>query len=80
MVVVGAMSSVASNATSFQTLDKTQNRNIKNSDHWTKTVKHTDYFFPISKRRCIGFQFYEIYIYIYGFFFQSVASVDQMPV
>jgi hypothetical protein len=43
MVVVGAsISSVASNATSFQTLDKTQNINIKNSDHWTKTVEHTN--------------------------------------
>jgi hypothetical protein len=43
MVVVGAsMWSVASNAASFQTLNKTQNRNIKNSDHWTKTVEHTN--------------------------------------
>jgi hypothetical protein len=43
MVVVGAsMWSVASNTTSFQTLNKTQNRNIKNSAHWTKKVEHTN--------------------------------------
>jgi hypothetical protein len=43
MVVVGAsMSNVASNVTSFQTLDKTQNRNIKINDHWTKMVEHTN--------------------------------------
>jgi hypothetical protein len=43
MVVVGvSMWSVASNTTSFQTLNKTQNRNIKNSAHWTKKVEHTN--------------------------------------
>jgi hypothetical protein len=26
-------------------LDKTQNRNIKINDHWTKMVEHTNWFF-----------------------------------
>jgi hypothetical protein len=76
MVVVGAsMWSVASNATSFQTLDKTQNGNIKKQQSLDKNGRARQLiFFPISNAASI------ISFMGYVDFFQSVTSEDQKRV